>query len=89
MHEYPEIDFYRRWTHALAFRWGADLSACQGANMAATAYARATEGFLFDADAGVLLTPGEAAERVRKMEMILPAIEEKTRKIAELFARKT
>src|SRR5437763_1035537 len=39
MHEHPEINFGRRWAHALAFRWGADLYACQGANMAATAYA--------------------------------------------------
>ena len=39
--EYPEINFRRSWAYALAFRWGADLNACQGANMAATAYASA------------------------------------------------
>ena len=75
MREYPEVNFGRLWSHALALRWGADLNACQGANMAATAYANATEGVVFDPEAGALFSPAQAAARVREMEKLLPSIE--------------
>jgi hypothetical protein len=52
--EYPQIDFGCSWKHALAFRWGADLDACQGAYMAAAAYAVATDGVLFDPTGGTV-----------------------------------
>jgi hypothetical protein len=84
--EYPTIG--RQWTHALAFRWGADLNACQAAIMAATAYARATKGIVFDPEAGVLLTPEAAAKRVRDMEKRLPEIEAALRNIAQDFEPK-
>ena len=73
--ECPEIDFGHRWSHVLALRWGADLNACQGANMAACAYARATDGVVFEPQAGVVMSPTEAAAQVREMERLLPSVE--------------
>ena len=45
-----DIDFGRRWTQCLAFRFGGDFYALWGANAAAAAYARATDGVVFDAE---------------------------------------
>ena len=75
MDENSDIDFGHRWKHALAFRWGADLNACQGAYMALAAYARASAGVVFDCEEGKLLTPQQALDVARKMESNLPAIE--------------
>ena len=82
MNEFRDIGFERLWTYALAFRWGADLNACQGANMAAAAYSRATAGVVFDPEAGVVLDPAAAAVRVREMERLLPSIESALRDLA-------
>jgi hypothetical protein len=82
MGENPDLNFDRRWNHAIAFRWGGDLDACLGAYMAATAYARATNGIVLDCEEGRLLTPQEARERVVKMERDLPRIKEALRRIS-------
>lgn len=71
----PQIDLRGPWAHALAFRWGADLNACHGANMAAAAYARATDGVVFEPQAGVIWSPAEAVEHARAEEKTLPAFE--------------
>jgi hypothetical protein len=81
MDENSDIDFGHRWKHALAFRWGGDLDACLGAYMAATAYARATEGIVLDCEEGKLLTPQQARENVNRMERDLPALKNTLRKI--------
>lgn len=75
MDEYPEIHFGHRWTHALAFRWGADLNACQAAYMALAAYVKASGGIVLDCEEGKLLTPQQALDIARKMESNTPAIE--------------
>jgi len=79
---YPDIDFGHRWSYALALRWGADLNACQGANMAACAYARATDGVVFETEAGVIMNPDEAAAHVRETERLLPSVEAALQKLA-------
>lgn len=81
--DYPDIDFGHRWSCALALRWGADLMACQGANMAACAYARATDGVVFDPEAGVVMSAAEAAVQVREIERILPSVEAALQKLAQ------
>ena len=63
--DYTDIDFGHRWKHVLAFRWGADFAACLSAYMAATAYAKATDGVVFDPQEGEVLTPPKALEVVR------------------------
>ena len=66
-----DIDFRRRWTQTLAFRFGGDFLELWGAFAAATAYARATGGVVFDSEAGEVLTPDKAAEIVRDIELEL------------------
>jgi hypothetical protein len=63
-----DVDFGHRWVHALAFRWGASFEANRAAWMAAAAYARATDGVVFDPQLGDLATPERAAEIVRELE---------------------
>jgi hypothetical protein len=57
--------------------------------MAATAYARATEGVVFDPEAGVVLEPAEAAARVREMERVLPSIQAALRGLVQKFTPKS
>ena len=66
-----DIDFRRRWTQTLAFRFGGDFLALWGAFVAATAYARATGGVVFDGEGGEVLTPDKAAEIARDVELEL------------------
>jgi hypothetical protein len=73
---YRNIDFGRRWTKALAFRVGADFDALWGALVAAAAYARATDGIVFDPVAGQVLAPAQAAESARQVERDLPRVRE-------------
>jgi hypothetical protein len=69
------VDFGRPWKHALSFRWGGDLAECLAAYMAAAAYAESTDGVLFDAEEGQILSPQKAVETAREMERYLRAIE--------------
>jgi len=66
-----DIDFGRRWAQTLAFRFGGDFLALWGAFAAATAYARATGGVVFDRESGEVLTPDKSAEVVRDIELEL------------------
>jgi len=66
-----DIDFGRRWTQTLAFRFGGDFLALWGAFAAATAYARATGGVVFDGEAGEIFTADTAAEVTRDIELEL------------------
>jgi hypothetical protein len=75
MTAYVGVAFGRSWKHALSFRWGGDLSECMAAYMAATAYAKATDGVLLDAEDGQILSPQKAIEQVREMERYLPSLE--------------
>ena len=86
MDELPEVVFEHQWKYALAFRWGADLNACQGAYMAATAYARATNGVILDCEEGKLLSPQRALELTQKIESDLPAIEQALRNVVKKIA---
>jgi hypothetical protein len=63
-----DIDFGRRWTMCLAFRFGGDFYALWGANAAAAAYARATDGVVFDSESGEVCQPDRAVELTRQLE---------------------
>jgi hypothetical protein len=63
-----DIDFGRRWTKCLAFRFGGDFYALWGANAAAAAYARATDGVVFDSESGEVWQPDRAVELTRQLE---------------------
>jgi hypothetical protein len=69
MAEYPGIDFGHAWKYALALRWlGGKRDEMLAAWMAATAYARATEGVVFDELDGKIRTASQALEIVRDLE---------------------
>jgi hypothetical protein len=76
-----DVDFGRVWSEALSFAWGANVASCLGAYMAATAYARATDGIVFDPQDSRIFTPPEAAEAAREIERDLPKMEEEMRRI--------
>src|SRR3954464_11375644 len=60
-----DFDFGRRWGHVLAFRFGGDFNELMGAYAAAAAYARATDGVLFDGESGEVLAPDQALQAAR------------------------
>jgi hypothetical protein len=61
--------FDRRWRFALGLRWlGSRMDELFAAWMAATAYARATDGVIFDYEEGRVFQPHEAAEFIRRIE---------------------
>ena len=65
--------FVKDEAHILAFRWGGDFHELFGVFAAASAYARAVGGSLFDPETGEALTADAAAELARKFEKDLPA----------------
>ena len=82
------IDFGHRWTRALAFRVGADFDAMWGAFAAAAAYARATDGVVFDPIAGEVLPPARAVESARQVARDLPGLREAIEDIRKQHEKK-
>jgi hypothetical protein len=69
MAEYHGVDFGRGWKYALALRWlGSKRDEMLAAWMAATAYARATDGVVFDELDGKIRSASQALEIVRDLE---------------------
>ena len=65
------VQFDREWKYVLELVWGGDFTEMQAATMAATAYARATGGVVFDPQAGQFLTASEAFEAVQESKQFL------------------
>lgn len=84
MREYPDIKLGHPWKYALAFRFGGRPGELESAWMAATAYARATRGVVFDTEEGRIFQLDEAAQLVRKIERNRPL----RASIAEAIKRK-
>lgn len=70
---YPQIDFGRPWKHLLAFRWGGDITEGLAGYLAASAYAKATDGVIFDPQDGTILSPEEGFASAIEMERFLEA----------------
>jgi hypothetical protein len=79
-------NFDHPWSFALGFRWIGDSAELQAAWMAATAYAAATGGIVFDHEEGKVLTPQEAREVVRDIVRDLPAMETILREVMKKLA---
>ena len=69
---YPDIDFGHRWAHALGLRIGGDYDELRATFMAATAYARATGGAVWDSESGEVMSPDRAAEMTREIDRDTP-----------------
>lgn len=65
----------RGWKHALSFRWGGSFDECLAAWMAATAYATATKGVVFDTQESKVFSPEGALAVIREIERERPAYE--------------
>jgi hypothetical protein len=72
---YKNIQFGHEWKYALVFVWGGNFKEMQAAWMAATAYARATSGIVFDPQASRLLTAPQAFDVVQDNERVLPQLD--------------
>jgi hypothetical protein len=72
MDDYPDIDFGRPWAHALGLRIIGDYNELRAAFMAATAYARATGGVVWDGESGEVMSPDRAAEVTRQIDRDTP-----------------
>jgi hypothetical protein len=72
---YRHVSFGRNWRYAVAFTWSSDFAEEIAAWMAATAYARATDGVIFDEQEGKLFTPDESRQITRGIEARRPELE--------------
>ena len=75
MSEMSSVNFGHAWKHVLAFRWGGNLSQVPAVWMAATAYAKATDGVVFDEDAGITRSAADARTVVEQIEHEMPEME--------------
>jgi hypothetical protein len=66
--DYPNVALGHAWTYAMAFRFGINRGGLECAWMAAAAYARATNGVVFDTEEARVFQPEEAVQLVRKIE---------------------
>lgn len=79
-------NFSHQWKYALGFRWrGTSLDELQAAWMAATAYASAVGGIVFDHEAGKVLTVLEAKQAVSQIVEDAPRIAQSLAAILEKF----
>jgi hypothetical protein len=65
MRDMSKIDFGHEWKYVLAFRWRADFNELRAAWIAGSAYARATDGIVFDDQEGKVRNAAEAGEVAR------------------------
>ncbi len=72
---YEDFNFGHDWKYVLAFIWGASFAEGAAAWMAATAYARATGGLVFDEQEGRLFSPDEALEVANDLDRTRPDME--------------
>jgi hypothetical protein len=83
MHEMPGVDFGHEWKYVLAFRWGGNLNQVPAVWMAAAAYAKATNGVVFDEEEGKIRAAADARTVVHDIEREMPEMEAMLRKLKE------
>lgn len=72
---YKHVNFGYDWTYAISFTWSSDFAEEIAAWMAATAYARATNGVIFDEQEAKIFTPEESLKIAYEIEQRRPAME--------------
>src|SRR5690242_17199041 len=78
--------FDRRWRFSLGLRWrGGDLDELDSAWMAATAYAAATDGVIFDYEEGKTFTVAQARDQLRRFENERPIVDAIMKDIEKRF----
>ncbi len=84
LREIPSVDFGRAWKHVLALRWSGDAREGPAVWMAATAYATATDGVVFDEEARIIRSAVKARIVVEQIERDMPWAEAMERYFREL-----
>jgi hypothetical protein len=72
MREISDVDFGHKWKYLLALRWGSNLNQVPAVWMAATAYAKATNGVVFDEEQGKIRSAEDAQTVVENIEREMP-----------------
>jgi hypothetical protein len=83
------LDFGRAWTCALGFRIVGDFTELRSAWMAATAYAHATGGIVYDPQDDKLYSHSEARDLIREIEANWPAMEAAVQAAVKKIASKS
>jgi hypothetical protein len=86
---YRHVNFERGWKYAITFTWSTDFAEALAAWMGATAYARATNGVIFDEQEVKLFTPDESFKIARDIEQRRPATEAMLRNYIEQLSAKS
>jgi len=86
---YKEKNFGRDWKYLLAIPWIQGFDGVTAAWMAATAYARATDGVIFDPQEGKLFSPVEAFNIIQDLERTRPEAEKMLRNRVEQLSAKS
>jgi hypothetical protein len=86
---YKHVNFGRDWKYVVAFTWSSDFAEGIASWMATTAYARATEGIIFDEQEGRLFTPAESLEIACDMERDRPELEAALQRYVEQLSAKS
>lgn len=86
---YNEINFSRDWTYVLALPWINGFDELDAAWMAATAYACATSGVVFDPQESKVFNPAEARQVIEEMERTRPEAEKVLRTCVEQLSAKS
>lgn len=85
--DYPDVNFGRSWRCCLVVRWNGDGDACLAASIAAAAYAKASEGIVFDPQDGVVMSAQEALAQIPDIRRELEKWRGFGRVIAERIGR--
>ena len=86
---YNDFHFGHGWKYVLAFIWGGNFDAMLAAYMAATAYAAATDGIVFDEQEGKLLSPAQSCETIKDIERSRPEFEAAMRDLMQQLSGKS
>lgn len=86
---YKHVSFGHDWRYAIVFTWSSDFAEEIAAWMAATAYARATNGVIFDEQEASIFTPEESLKIARDTEQRRPAMEEMLGNYVDRLATKS
>jgi len=76
------------WKYALGFRWRGDFTELEAAWMAATAYAAATNGIIFDHEEGKTFTPQQGCDLVARFISERPLVKSLMEEIEREFSSK-
>jgi hypothetical protein len=86
---YKHVNFGHDWKYVVAFTSSSDFSEEIAAWMAATAYARASNGIIFDEQEGELFTPDESLRITQEIEQRRPELEAALRGFAQQLSAKS